>query len=325
MSQAQAIKTFILQNISRYPQEIVAVTAHEFGVTRTTIHRHLNSLIKHNQIFKTGTTKQVRYFVTEQRDRKYQFKIKPEMTHGVIWQHYLAGAFEGVALNLVEILHYGFQELFTNVLTHAQATSIEIDLKWQQQQVQLSINDNGIGIFEKLKQHWQLADYYQCAMKLSTHRSEGLFYTSHLFDSFSLIANGICYFRDNTQSDWGMQSAPLRKGTQVILKIANDTQKKLQELLPQIKLQQPMSKTECVVNLKEMLGDNLLARAQAKQVLDKIKTFSKVTLDFSQVRILGQGFADEIFGVFSANHQGIEVQYIHADPTVEFMIKQVIK
>jgi hypothetical protein len=46
----------------------------------------------------------------------------------------------------------------------------------------------------------------------------------------------------------------------------------------------------------------LLARAEAKRLLQRVERFRRVVLDFSGVALIGQSFADEVFRVFANAH-----------------------
>jgi len=72
-NQAKQIQTFLLENVDKHPKSIVAVTAEEFDVSRTTVHRHLQKLIKENKIIKTGTTRQAHYCLTSSQKKNVYF------------------------------------------------------------------------------------------------------------------------------------------------------------------------------------------------------------------------------------------------------------
>ncbi len=55
--------------------------------------------------------------------------------------------------------------------------------------------------------------------------------------------------------------------------------------------------------------------------LDK---FKQITLDFKGVNSIGQGFADEIFRVFSDSHPNIELKVENINPALEPMIKHAV-
>jgi len=66
----------------------------------------------------------------------------------------------------------------------------------------------------------------------------------------------------------------------------------------------------------------LMARSQAKRILNNINSVKKIILDFQGVETVGQGFADEIFRVFQNQHPEIEISAIHMHENVEFMVNR---
>ena len=81
-------------------------------------------------------------------------------------------------------------------------------------------------------------------------------------------------------------------------------------------------KTQVPVSLAVYGNENLISRSQAKRLLarfDKIKT---IILDFENVDIIGQAFADEIFRVFKNAHPTIDIQPINTNEQIEKMISR---
>jgi hypothetical protein len=55
-----------------------------------------------------------------------------------------------------------------------------------------------------------------------------------------------------------------------------------------------------------------------------LEKFTEVTLDFQGVDSIGQGFADEIFRVFTRMHPGVRVGYANAPPAIDAMIRHSV-
>lgn len=68
-----------------------------------------------------------------------------------------------------------------------------------------------------------------------------------------------------------------------------------------------------------------MSRSQAKRVLNRLDTFSHITLDFKGVGFIGQAFADEIFRVWASKHPEIKIEYVNSNEHVLFMIKRTLK
>jgi hypothetical protein len=68
--------------------------------------------------------------------------------------------------------------------------------------------------------------------------------------------------------------------------------------------------------------DKLISRSQAKRLLARIDKFKQVLFDFSEVEMIGQAFADEIFRVFANNYPAIELTVINTNESVQQMINR---
>jgi len=335
MNQADIIKKYLLKQIPAHPNDIVAKATQYFGVSRTTVHRHLNALLKLNKIIKSGTTKQVTYYLSSYQDRKYNFTIKEGLSESIIWKDYFNSLFEKLPKNVFSILEYGFTEVFNNAIDHAQAKHIGVTLTFAEEKISLTVHDDGIGIFKHISQKFHFTDYKECLLhltkgKLTTdpvnHSGEGLFFTSRAFDEFHIIANEICFYRDNLISDWLFEKSPKIQGTKIILVISEKSNRKLIDLFNQYTDLEDFSfnKTDLLVDLSKLEGERLFSRSQAKRLLSRIEPFQSITLDFSKVVAVGQGFVDELFRVYPLKNPQVKINYIHANEEVEFMIKRSI-
>lgn len=331
MTQPDEIKQFLLKNIKRHPKHIVAYAANKLRVTRTTIHRHLKALIEQQLIVKSGTTKQVIYHLAGQRDRTYQYKMSSTLSEGDVWEQDIKPQFISLKSNIQDIVHYGFTEIFNNVLDHAFATHIDVSIKWQGSNVCIGIEDNGVGLFERLNRVFHYKDNREALLDLSkgklttdprNHTGEGLFFTSRVFDFFTLTANGLRFLRNNMESDWSVESVELKKGTQVVMEIDSNSARQTSDIFNKYTVNFEFKKTDLLVDLSQLAGERLISRSQAKRLFSRIEPFEAVTLDFAKVAIVGQGFVDEVFRVYPAKNPAIKINYINANDDVTFMIKR---
>lgn len=70
--------------------------------------------------------------------------------------------------------------------------------------------------------------------------------------------------------------------------------------------------------------DSYVSRSQAKKLLKDLEGFDTIILDFKRVRLVGQGFADEVFRVYQQQRPTVELIAIHMEPTVEFMVRRAM-
>lgn len=84
------------------------------------------------------------------------------------------------------------------------------------------------------------------------------------------------------------------------------------------------SKTRIVVRLFKT-GDHFVSRSEAKRLLSNLDRFREVVLDFAGVKEVGQGFADEVFRVWPADHPDVQIRPVNMEPAVEFMVRRARK
>lgn len=77
-------------------------------------------------------------------------------------------------------------------------------------------------------------------------------------------------------------------------------------------------KTVVQVHIAKHEGESLMARSQAKRLVARFENFKTVLLDFTDVKAIGQGFADEIFRVNA--HPEVEILPVRAGEEVMRMI-----
>ena len=117
-NQAGQIRAFILENIPEHPKDIVAITAKEFDVSRTTVHRHLNKLAKDKKILKTGTTIRAVYTLFSSRNKELEINLNSSVNEDGIWKDNLEHDFLTLSENVSYICNYGFTEILNNAIDH---------------------------------------------------------------------------------------------------------------------------------------------------------------------------------------------------------------
>ncbi|MFC1051645.1 STAS-like domain-containing protein [Pasteurella multocida] len=77
------------------------------------------------------------------------------------------------------------------------------------------------------------------------------------------------------------------------------------------------------VKILEILGDSPMTRSQAKTLVKTLPHQGNIQVDFKDVRIVGQGFADQLFRVFKNEHPNVNLIPINMSEDVEFMVRHV--
>lgn len=336
VSQADAIRNYILENIFFHSVDIVAKTVQQFNVTRTTVHRHLAYLLEQGQIIKSGTTRNIKYALRTSIDRCLSYKIQGNLSEFDVLQQDFNDIFKKFSENIGDVCVYGFTEMFNNALEHSKGTMISVLTEYKNNQLLISIQDNGIGIFQNIYEYFQLSDPREAVFQLTKgkmttdptkHTGEGIFFTSRAFDTFEIYANHLHYFRNNIENDWALESCHKNKpGSTICMSIHKDSLINLVELFKQYQDPETLAfnHTEIIVGLSKLSDEPFISRSQAKRVIIGLEKFQQITLDFSGVRLVGQGFVDEVFRVFKLSHPTTTINYINANSDVIFMIKRGI-
>ena len=162
------------------------------------------------------------------------------------------------------------------------------------------------------------------------HSGEGIFFSSRLADSFSILSEDCIFAVREERSNALVQSHLLayytdfyRIGTAVAFQIANHTEREPKAVFDEYaNVEDGFIKTRIPLAEACPYGKPI-SRSQARRILYRLDQFRSVELDFSNIDFIGQGFADEIFRVFKNQHPEVEIIPVHAEPFIEQMIRHV--
>ena len=324
------IKEFILKELERHPKDIVNLTMRKFGISRPGIHKHLNYLIQEGRVYAEGRTRNKRYSLTSLYKVHFKVPVSQTLTEEQLWNNRIKAAAIHLPNNILEICQYGFTEMVNNVIDHSQARTLEVRCNFSGPHITLSIKDDGIGVFQKVKRALKLETEREAILHLSKgklttdpqhHSGEGIFFTSRIFDRFSLTSNHLTYVRIQ-EDDWLVDEHTPIQGTQVTMEM-NHSSKSLKNLFDKYTgTDFSVSKTRVVVALGLITGEMYISRSQAKRILFGLEKFKHIVLDFKRVNTVGQGFVDEVCRVFQNQHPEIKIEPVNANENVDFMIKR---
>ena len=83
------------------------------------------------------------------------------------------------------------------------------------------------------------------------------------------------------------------------------------------------SKTQ--IPLRQCFESSPGSRSQAKRLCSRLDRFREVTLDFTGLDWIGQGFAHQLFVVFQNEHPDIRLLPVGMSEDVEKMIRHVLQ
>ncbi len=337
-NQAEEIRSYLLAKIPVHPKNIVAKSSKAFSCSRTTIHRHLNRLIRDGEIIQTGITRQVQYFLKTDKNKKLIFLLNKEIAEDEVWKENFLQDFKTLPKNVLEICEYGFLEMLNNAIDHSEGTGVVIKTEWVSNTINICIQDDGVGIFRKIQKSLNLEGERESILHLSkgklttdpdNHTGEGIFFTSQAFDHFYVTSRGLSYIRNSRERDWFMETVNNSNvpGTCLWLAISLDSERKLQDVFAEFAKKDSdgmpkFDKTHILVKLSQLGDERYVSRSQARRICLGLEKFKYVVLDFKDISTAGQGFVDEVFRVFQSKTPNIKIEYTNANDDVRFMIER---
>lgn len=328
------IRRYIAERIESDSQEVVKETAREFGISRQAVNKHLRRLVTDGHVTMQGTTRNRRYSLTILDRQTIVVKLANQTDENQVWRQQVVPFFSNLPSNAMEIWAYGVQEMLNNAIDHSAGTNVAIDIKRTTTSTEMSILDDGYGIFKKIKESLDLEDERHAVFELSkgklttdpdNHTGEGIFFTSRMFDRFSIDSGSVYFSHVSPEEEcWVFENDEHFAGTWIRMKLSNRTRRTPKEVFDAFAEDGDYGFTRTVVpvDLARYGNDALISRSQARRVLVRLDRFSTVLLNFKNVDQVGQGFADEVFRVFARTHAGTTLIPINANPQVMSMIRR---
>lgn len=342
LEKRELIKRYMLEKIRQDDIDYIAKTAENFQISTTSVKRYLRDFLKNHILSESSSARTGYRLITKNNsfsyiidqslfeDKLYYQDILPHLTH--------------LSKEALTIWSYTFMEIMNNAIEHSEGSQIHCYIAQDYLYTEISIIDNGIGVFKKIQTHLnQLLGYqtsYQDALtelykgKFTTastlHSGEGIFFTSKMLNRFTLWSDNTVYSSKYLEEpDW-IQSHLIayytrinKIGTAAIMLLENQTSRNIQEVFNMYApIDEGFNKTTLPIKTLCPFG-NPIARSQARRILYRLEEFKTIEFDFTGVEFMGQGFADEIFRVFQKKYPEIQLIPVNANASVSGMIKHV--
>jgi len=244
-----------------------------------------------------------------------------------------SGIFIKTPKNIVEILDYAFTEMLNNAIEHSQSKKIEVMMKKDDIGIRFDVIDWGMGIFRNLVRQKNLENELGAIHQLlkgkqttapKEHSGEGVFFTSKVADILTIRSGKKKLIFNNIIDDIFIRDIKPIPGTRITFIIGLKSKKQLQRIFGQFNYNlYEFGKTKIIVRLYKM-DNSYVSRSQARRIVSGLDAFKVITLDFKNLKAVGQGFADEIFRVWQRRHPDILITYQNADENVKFMIERAL-
>ena len=327
----QTVVLYILEKIEAETPGLSKVVAETFGISTNTVHTYLNELIENGVIEKK---KRGQYSLVTTTN-EYTFKRSDGDMESDTLPYFacLEKEIKHLSGNVQQIWSYGLSEMVNNVIDHSSAENMKVVVSQNYLTTTVMLVDDGVGIFEKIKNHFSLPSLEEAICELfkgklttdaANHSGEGIFFTSKMMDNFLIFSSGKIFTSSKYDDDIILDIQANANGTCVLMSLSNFTHKIPKEIFDQYSnLDGSFITTR--IPLKNVFDAAPVSRSQAKRVCNRLENFEEVILDFEGVDWMGQGFAHQIFVVFQNSHPDISVVPKNMNDSVESMYKHVVK
>ncbi len=329
-----ALSLWITAAAVAHPHDLADHVAGRTGVTRRTAAKALRRLVDAQWLVREGTVRRPtwRPGLLRQVSRRYPLAGLQE---DLPWSRDFAPHF-ALHAPVRRMAQHVFCELLNNAIDHSEGTSVAVSMRQTPGQLQVLVSDDGRGLFDKIRDRFDLADPSLAMLELSKgrltseperHTGRGLFFSSRMADVFDLHANEHAFQRrDWTGDSWLPARGLKHRGTSVYAAIALDTARTLESVLEAYRVDGPgfaFERTVVPLRLLEQAHGGLESRAVARRVAARLDQFRRADVDFSGVAHVGHGFADELFRVFANRERALELVPVNMSGTVASMVEGV--
>ena len=330
----EQILQYMLKLIAAKDGKLVAKTLEAFdgAISKSTVYNYLAELCENSVIKKNGSSYElvtnVQHFYYKNdgslgEDRVFSRDIEPELSN--------------LPKNVFSAWRYAFTEMMNNAIEHSAATEISVTLFKNVLTTIIVISDNGKGIFNNIQEYVKSdkneeLTLKECAALLfagkfttakSMHSGEGIFFTSHLMDSFKILSDGVIFTRDNFDDSSFEADSYTKDSTTVVMELNNNSNKTTREVFNRFSdIDEGFIKTQIPI-AHIFSGTGPVSRSEARRLGELITKFKEVELDFLNVEEVGQAFVHELFIVWQHNNPDIKLNVFNTCDDVDFMIKRV--
>ena len=322
---------YILNKIEQNDKSISKSVSENFSINQNTVHTYINELVNENIIrrIKRGTYE----LVTTKNE--YSFNIKEENIKSdvYIYSHYIEGFIKETGENIKKIWIYVLSEMLNNVLEHSEAENLRVTIEKNYLNSKVIFWDDGIGIFNKIKNYFDYdeideAVYELFKGKLTTdkknHSGEGIFFSSRIMDKFVIVSSNKVFSSNKYDDNMFLNLLDDEfDGTCVLMELSNFSNKKMNDVFGTY-TDEVGDFTKTSIPMKNIFDASPISRSQAKRVCDRLENFKEVVFDFSDVEWMGQGFAHQVFVVFSNQNPKIKLIPINMNEDVKKMYNHVM-
>ncbi|MFH0922009.1 MAG: DUF4325 domain-containing protein [Fibrobacterota bacterium] len=301
-------------------------------MSRKGVNKYLRKLALENIIQLKPNGRSPDYRFRETRN-VIHFENVPALREDDIWKNHVRPKLPPLSENVLAICQYGMTEMINNVIDHSNSKTMDLVIAYTIPKIWFWVMDDGVGIFNKIQKDSNLEDPRHAIIELAKgkltsdpahHSGQGIFFTSRMFNVFDIISGNL-FFSGNEKTDYSVEVKQKNTGTSVFLLIQRDSTLEMKTVFDRFSdnEENDYGFTKTLVQLKRMQdeGENLVSRSQAKRLIVRFEKFKEVVLDFNGIKTIGQGFADQVFRIFKADHPLTRLSAVNTNEEIDKRIR----
>jgi len=305
------------------------------GLSRPSAVARLDEMVRAGELVREGLARATRYVLASGKAPIYRHRFS---THALSEDQVLKEmeaqlpALRKLPTALSDAFAYALTEMVNNVIDHSGSARYEVALWLDGKGLNFEVEDSGVGAFERFRRALKLPDHLTALQEISKgkstsaqsrHSGEGIFFTSKVASWFELEANALRWVVDNRRHDTAIAPGRPGSGTRVRVELDAAHVRPIAEVFAEYSHDSEFDVTRAHVKLFEY-GERFVSRSEAKRLAAGLEKFRGVILDFAGVRMVGQGFADELFRVWGAAHPNIVLKPVNMNAAVALMVQRAL-
>ncbi len=331
----EQILQYMLRQIDNQDGSIVQKTVENFNISKSTAYNYLKTMCEDGMIKKSNNSATGYQLAT--KEYKFQYKNDGTLDEARVFDRDISKFFVSFEKNVFSAWRYAFTEMMNNAIEHSEAPAISVVVLQNALKTAVRICDNGIGIFKNIQRYMKNEKNEDLALdecvallfagKFTTarhlHSGEGIFFTSHLMDTFIILSYGVCFTR-NIFRDAQISGLSQATGTGVYMELDNHSKKTTTQVFDRFSdVEAGFIRTQIPIAYVFPNGSPV-SRSEARRLGELLLRFKEVELDFTGVEEVGQAFVHELFIVWQGHHPEIRFTLSNTNNIVENMIKRVM-
>ncbi len=163
----EAIREYILQNVTKHPNDVSSLAAKKFGVTRQAVNHHIRRLVGQNDLAVSGPRSRPIYKLRPEYEQNYSYSLDGTLEEDVLWRTVVFQHLSDLPENVIGIWEYGFTEMVNNAIDHSGGQNLTVEMNRDPVRTEIIVYDDGIGIFRKIADALNLQDDRHAVLELA--------------------------------------------------------------------------------------------------------------------------------------------------------------